>query len=73
MSVVFACGNFATKPKRCLHCKRFWPWGIGGGDCSRDGSYTSTNGHCKYYKRQSIIFNKNGKVKNQELYEELFM
>lgn len=73
MRYAFVCGNFASKPKRCLHCKRLILWGVGGGDCARNGSYTSTNGHCKYFKRSYRIFDKDGRIKNQELYNEMFM
>ena len=75
------CGPYTEKTKRCLHCKKFIMWGVGGGDCASNhikgnkigDRYRSTNDKCKYFKRESQIFDKNGRIKNEELYMEMMM
>lgn len=76
-----SCGTYSDKAKCCFHCKYYCMWGVGGGDCcspsikpdKKYGRYKFADNRCKYYKRNSQIFDKNGKVKNKELYDELFI
>ena len=74
--IAFDCGTYANKPKRCLHCKYFWLWGLGGGSCMRlnkNDDYKSANDHCKYYKRDNEMFYSDCRIKDQEKYDEMFM
>lgn len=69
----FSCGIGSSKVKTCFRCKRFLMWGIGTGYCGKYNEDRYQTEHCKYYKRKNEIFDKHGKIKNQELYDEMFM
>jgi len=69
----FSCGIGSEKIKTCYRCKRFFMWGIGTGYCVKHKENKYQTNHCKYYKRNFKLFAKNGQVKNQELYDEMFM
>lgn len=77
--ISFNCGlNINNKRKRCLNCKYFWLWGVSGGSCTRlkfnnDDNYRNADEHCKYYKRDFEIFFSDGRIKNMDLYNEMFM
>lgn len=67
----FSCGIGSSKIKTCLRCKSFFMWGIGTGYCSKHKKNKYQTNHCKYYKRNNKVFDKTGKVKNEELFNEL--
>lgn len=68
---VIVCGAFTGKQKKpCKYCKNFLLWGISTGHCSKKNCDTQTWGHCKFYKRDSQVWTKDGvcKVDENELY-----
>lgn len=68
---VFVCGAFTYgKKKPCKHCKRFMLWGVNTGYCSKHNRDMQTWEGCKYYKRDSFMYSKDGKCKHPE-YEYL--
>lgn len=73
--ICFVDGIYADKPKRCLHCKYFIAWGCSGGSCLRRNKdeYKGGNNHCKYFKRNCRVFYSDGRIKDEELYNEMFM
>ena len=67
---IFICGAFTNgQYKPCKTCKRYMLWGISTGHCTKHNTDTQTSNHCKYYKRDSRVFNKNGEFKSKELEE----
>lgn len=64
---MFICGDYTRgqkKPRK--HCKQFMLWGIGTGYCFKHGVDMMTYEHCKYFKRDSKYWTKNGKCKVNE-------
>lgn len=65
---MFLCGAFTNgKKKPCKHCKRFMLWGVNTGLCDKTGEDMQTWDSCKYFKRDSFMYSKNGKCKHPEL------
>ena len=61
------CGSFTKGQKKpCKHCKKFWLWGVSTGHCGQHNCDMMTWEHCKYYKRDSKTWTKNGKCKVNE-------
>lgn len=63
---MFICGNYTKNNKSCKFCKQFMLWGISTGYCCKHKKDIQTLDHCKYFKRDSTIWNKNGKCKIDE-------
>lgn len=67
----FICGSHTYNQKKpCKNCKRFLLWGMSTGYCFKHKTDMQCSNHCKYYKRESNIWNKNGicKLNENELY-----
>lgn len=63
----FICGSFTDKQKKpCKHCKHFMLWGLSFGRCFKRNEDMSRSDHCKYFKRDSEIWTKDGKCKVDE-------
>lgn len=61
------CGSFTDGQKKpCKTCKHFFLWGVNTGFCGKQMINMATWEHCKYYKRNSEIWCKNGKCKFNE-------
>ena len=74
----FNCGIGGSKDRKksCMQCKHFLMYGIGSGYCVRtnnndEDDMISPLDHCKYYKRNSELFYSDGRIKNEELFEEM--
>ncbi len=68
---VFICGNFTNEKKKpCKYCINYFLWGISVGTCMKFNEYRNCNYHCKYFKRDSEIWSKDGecKIDENELY-----
>lgn len=63
---IIVCGTYTTRKKPCKCCKYFFLWGVSYGHCSKKNDDVSCNDHCKYYKRDSTNWYKNGKCKVNE-------
>lgn len=60
-------GNFTYgKKKPCKYCRSFFMWGIGEGHCIKNNQDRMCYEHCKYYKRDSEVWTKDGKCKFNE-------
>ena len=65
--MLFICGNHTFgKKKPCKTCKKFLLWGISTGYCFKNKKNVSCRSHCKFYKRDSKLWTKNGKCKIDE-------
>ena len=61
------CGSFTYGQKKpCKYCERFFMWGTSTGYCSKHQQDKHCSEHCKYYKRDSETWTKNGKCKFDE-------
>jgi len=60
------CSNRTSRNKPCKHCKKFLFWGILMGYCGRFHKDKNANDHCKYFKRESRYWTKDGKCKISE-------
>jgi hypothetical protein len=61
------CGSFTGKQKKpCKQCKRFFMWGVSYGRCDKLKDDVSCREHCKYFKRDSTTWTKDGKCKFDE-------
>ncbi len=64
---IFICGSYTGNTKKpCKHCKHFMLWGVGYGYCGKHKIDTYCSDHCKYFKRDSRIWTKDGKCKVDE-------
>lgn len=52
-----------SKKKRCETCKHFILWGTSWGRCLKHQEDFSKNDHCKFHKRNSEFWTKDGKSK----------
>lgn len=68
--MIFICGSFANKRKCCKKCRNFLLWGISQGYCGKHKTDMNYGGYCKYYKRDSYAWTKDGicKIDESELY-----
>lgn len=65
--MIFVCGAFTKGQKKpCKHCRNFFSWGVSAGMCRVHNCDTMTWEHCKYYKRDSTVWTKDGKCKIDE-------
>lgn len=63
----FICGAFTNSQKKpCKHCKHFALWGVSTGCCLKTGRDMQTWEHCKYFKRESNMYTKDGICKHPE-------
>lgn len=75
----FSCGigNSKDRNKSCMQCKHFFMFGIGSGYCcvkinkNDEDDMISPQGHCKYYKRNVELFYSDGRIKDQDLFDEM--
>lgn len=68
---MFLCGTLTYgQMKPCKYCRNFFLWGISTGHCDIHKTDKSCWEHCKYYKRDSELWFKDGrcKVNENELY-----
>ena len=70
--IAFSDGIYSEKVKTCLRCKRFFMWGIGTGHCAKYKTDKHQTNHCKYYKRDSDLFYSDGRIEDEEMYNEIF-
>ena len=64
---IFICGNYAGNCKKpCKYCRYFLTPGTGCGYCLKRGVDVHCTDHCKYYKRNSKFWTKDGKCKINE-------
>lgn len=62
------CGAFTHGQKKpCKHCKNFFLWGVSTGCCTKHNCDMLTWEHCKYFKRDSYMYTKDGVCKHSEL------
>lgn len=65
---MYICGAFTREKKKpCKHCKHFCLWGVNTGYCWKRQVYMQTWDTCKYFKRDSFMYTKDGKCKHPEL------
>lgn len=61
------CGTFIRGQKKpCKHCRNFFLWGVSSGACIKHNVDMMTWDHCKYFKRNSKYWTKDGKCKIDE-------
>lgn len=63
---MFICGDFTHgRKKPCKYCEHFMLWGISTGMCCRSETFKDvmTWDHCKYFKRDSEYWTKDGRCK----------
>ena len=63
------CGAFTHGTRKpCKHCKHFLLWGICYGLCTVHDKNMHTSEHCKYFKRDSQSWTKDGRPKFNMIY-----
>lgn len=76
-TIRFFIDGFFTEGRKepCMHCRNFALGGCSGGYCMLHNGFdhTSCSNHCKYYKRNSEVFTKDGKFKNKEVEKIFYM
>jgi len=64
---IIICGAFTGRQKKpCKMCRSFCGWGISTGYCSVKNNDVTYGSHCKYYKRASYMYFKDGRCKHPE-------
>jgi hypothetical protein len=64
---MFLCGAFTHGTRKpCKYCRNFMLWGVSTGACFIHRQDMSTWDHCKYFKRNSYMYTKDGICKHPE-------